>query len=312
MNFDLNLLKVVVAVDQTGSVSGAADLLDMSQPGVSSALSRLRTMLGDKLFVRTGAGMKATPRAQSLLADARELLRRIQSNISHANQFDPAKGSHTFRLAMSDIGEMSILPSLLMDLKESAPMCTVDVQSLQVPQIKEALESGAIDLAIGYLPDLERAGYYQQQLFVHGFSCLLRREHHLKGEKLTRQEFESLGHVVVNTPVRSQDLVERYISKRGMQRRVALRIPHFLSLPIIVGTTDLVATVPTAVGTVFARSGLVRLVKPPFASPRFAVRQHWHRRFHNDLRNQWLRSRVSGLFNGVWRLPESFGSQPEG
>jgi DNA-binding transcriptional LysR family regulator len=290
--FDLNQLRVIAALAQTRHVTQAASLLGMSQSGFSTALARLRRQLGDALFVRTPEGMEPTPHAELLIEEVGALLAAVESKIRVGVSFDPREASTEFRMAMSDISEMALLPGLLSALRREAPLCAIRTLSLPPHAMASGLESGQIDLALGYIPDLKSAGMFQQQLFTHGFNCLLRADHPIRARKLTRQQYEQLEHVVVLTPIRSQDLVERVIAQRRIHRRIALQTPHFMSLPFIIAGTDLCATVPAAVGSSEAASGAIRMVEPPFPTPRFAVKQYWHRRFNADQRSRWLRDLV--------------------
>jgi len=290
--FDLNQLRVVAALAQTRNVTQAASLLGMSQSGFSTALGRLRHRLGDALFVRTPEGMEPTPHAQALIDEVGALLSSIENKIRVGVTFIPEEASAEFRIAMSDISEMALLPGLLASLHQEAPLCSIRTLSLPPEMVAAGLESGQIDLAIGYIPDLKSAGVFQQQLFTHGFNCLLRAGHPIRARKLTRQQYEQLEHVVVLTPIRSQDLVERVIEEKRISRRIVLRTPHFMSLPFIIAGSDFCATVPAAVGSSEAASGAIRMVEPPFPTPRFAVKQYWHRRFNADNRNRWLREVV--------------------
>ena len=159
---------------------------------------------------------------------------------------------------------------------------------------------GSVDadrLSPSYFPDLKGNNFFQQRLFSHSFVCLLRATHPIKGNKLTPKQFMELEHAVVNAEGRSQEVFERYLQKQGIRRKVALTTPHFMSLPAIISKSDLVATVPLAVGTWFASTSRIRMVRPPFDIPTFDLRQHWHRRFNNDPQNKWLRSLVARLFN---------------
>lgn len=290
--FDLNQLRVVAALAQTRNVTRAAVLIGMSQSGFSTALGKLRIKLGDALFVRTPEGMEPTPHAQVLIDEVGALLSSIETKIRVGVSFVPEEARSEFRIAMSDISEMALLPDILASLHRKAPLCSIRTLSLPPDMVAAGLESGQIDLAIGYIPDLKSAGVVQQQLFTHGFNCLLRAGHPLKTKKLTRQQYEQLEHVVVLTPIRSQDLVEGVIAEKRINRRITLKTPHFMSLPFIIAGTDLCATVPAAVGTSEAARGAIRTVELPFPTPRFAVKQYWHRRFNADNRSRWLREIV--------------------
>ena len=298
MAFDLNLLRVAIAIDEEGSVSRAAQRLGVSQPATSAALARLRKALGDPLFIKTAKGMDGTPRAQALVASAREVLARVNQEILAPAEFDPTATRETFTLALSDIGEMVFLPPILDHFRKHAPNASVCSVTGTAERVEQALESGAIDLAIGYFPDLQKNNFYQQRLFTHHFVCLLRADHPASGERLSLEQFISLGHAVVHSEGRSQELFERHLEKAGIHRRIMLRTPHFMSIPMIVARSDLVATVPHALGIHLGQTrSQVRIVTPQFDTPRFDLRQHWHRKFHHDPKIAWMRGVISELFN---------------
>jgi DNA-binding transcriptional LysR family regulator len=294
--FDLNLLKVALAIADEKSVSRAAERLELSQPAVSLALGKLRRQLGDELFVRTVNGMEPTPRARPVVTLARQMLDRVKTEVLQRDGFDPKTASTAFSIALSDIGEMVFLPRLLETIRTRAPSVSIASVTMAAKDVGEALEAGTVDLAIGYFPDLKKHNFFQQRLFSHGFTCLLRADHPIRSEKLTLQQFLGLEHAVVKAEGRSQEVFERYLEMKNIHRRVALSTPHFLSIPFIIGTTDLVVTVPLAVGTSFASFANVRLVQPPIKGPTFDLKQHWHRKYHGDPRNRWLRSLVAELF----------------
>ncbi len=297
-DFDLNLLRVLVAIHDEGSVSAAALALRISQPAVSSALARLRLAIGDALFVRTARGMDPTPRASALVVAARDVLGRVGSAILENSAFEPLTYRETFTFAMSDIGEMVFLPKLVEYLQQHAPNAAVRSTTLPPEQTDQGLENGAVDLAIGYFPDLKRSNFYQQRLFTHHFTCLLRGDHPIRGNQVTLKQFFNLGHVVVKAEGRSQEIFERHLEKMRIKRRIVLHTPHFLSLPMIIARTDLIATVPHALGLYLQRSQMgVRVAQPPFDIPPVLVKQHWHRKFHQNPKIRWLRGVVSELFN---------------
>ena len=304
--FDLNLLRVVVAVSDANSVSVAARNLGISQPAVSSALARLRLAVGDPLFVKTMRGMEPTPRAIEFVATARELLNRVSRDLLSKLSFDPATTSETFTFAMSDIGEMVFLPKLLDYFETHAPRAIVRSVSTTPAQVESGLESGEIDLAVGYFPDLKKNNYFQQRLFTHYFVCLLRADHPIKGPKLSLAQFLELNHAVVLAEGRSQEIFERFLEKKRIRRKIKLRTQHFMSIPTVIARSDLVVTVPHALGMYFARSGAnIKMIKPPFNVPNIELKQHWHRKFHNDPKVIWLREVMSGLFNDAadeWKL----------
>ena len=305
--FDLNLLAIAVALDDERSVSAAARKLGMSQPAVSAALGRLRATFADPLFIRIGNQMAPTPRADEIVVHARDVLARVDDRVLYGRAFEPNSGELEITIALSDVGEMVFLPRILLRVKALSPRALVRSVSPPPAELERRLESGDVDLAIGYFPDLSKSNFVQQRLFDHHFLCILRAEHPIRGDRLTLEQFLELEHAVVRAPGRSQEIFERYLEKRRIKRKVALLTPHFMSLPMIVARSDLTATVPHAVALYWTRAATnIRAMRPPFEVPKIVIRQHWHRKFQNDARNKWLRSMMRELFSSQsdeWRTP---------
>jgi DNA-binding transcriptional LysR family regulator len=295
---DLNLLPIAVVLLEQGSVSKAALKLGMSQPSVSEALAKLRRYFNDPLFVRSREGMVPTPIGATIVQRAEAILRRIDDELLTDVAFEPALAERPFTFALSDVGEIVFLPRLLQRLRSAAPGAPVRSVSLSPHAVSEALEAGTVDLAIGYFPDLKKGQFYQQRLLSHHFVCLLRADHPVRSPQLDLKQFLALEHAVVQSEGRSQEIWERFLIERGVTRRIALTTPHFLSLPRIIARSDMVVTVPHAIGVAYGTpANNLRTVRPPFESPRIELRQHWHRRFHKDVRSSWLRQVVSELFS---------------
>jgi DNA-binding transcriptional LysR family regulator len=279
-------------------VSRAAQVLGMSQPAVSMALRKLRTIFNDPLFIRAPSGVTPTPRAHALVRAARPLVERLQEDLLAEERFDPALSTRTISIALSDVGELVFLPKLLERFRKRAPRCAIRSVSMPPPQLVQGFEKGDIDLAVGYFPDLTRHGLLSQRLFTHHFACLMRAGHPRRAKRLSLEDFLAMEHAVVHAEGRTQEIFERFLERRRIRRKVVLHTPHFLSIPIIIARSDLVATVPHALAIHFARvSRDLVLAMPPFDIAGFDVKQHWHRKFHNDPRSRWLREQVADLFN---------------
>ena len=295
---DLNLFPILLALYDESSVSRAARVLGMSQPAVSMALRKMRDTFNDSLFVRAPRGMTPTPRTHALVAAVRPLVTQVQAGVLAEEQFNPSVSTRPFTFALSDVGEMVFLPRILEQIRSNAPNSGIKSVSMPPDQIALGLEKGEIDLAIGYFPDLVRQSFFQQRLFTHQFACLMRAGHPLHAKRLTLDTFLAMEHAVVRAEGRSQEIFERYLERRKIRRKIVLLTPHFLSLPMVIARSDLVTTVPHALALYFSRllSELV-IVRPPFDIAGFDLKQHWHRKFHNDSRNQWIRKQIAELFN---------------
>src|ERR1700761_7596420 len=121
MSIDLNLIRTFVAIYETQSVSGAAKRLNITQPSVSYSLNRLRDLLNEPLFTRTRDGMVPTFNATQLFNAFKGALDSIDSAISATRSFDPSQSDRTFRLALSDLGELYFLSILVREFQAVAP-----------------------------------------------------------------------------------------------------------------------------------------------------------------------------------------------
>lgn len=305
---DLNLLPIATALYEHRSVSRAARSLGMSQPAVSAALAKLRRVFDDPLYVKTSRGMEPTPRAQALITPTLEALNKLDRDVFADVSFKPQSTKHTFTLALSDVGEMVFLPKILETLRASAPHASIRSVTPTLAELEHGLERGEIDLAIGYFPDLKRGNIFQQRLVTHTFVCLLRAKHPLvRGQELTLKQFLSLDHAVVRSESRGQEVFENFLTKKRHHRRIVLRTPHFMSVPMIIERSDLAVVVPHPLGRYYASiTDHLKIVRVTgLAMPRIDLKQYWHRRFHQDPRNKWLRGVVAEIFNDKtdeWKL----------
>jgi DNA-binding transcriptional LysR family regulator len=293
---DLNLLLVFHHLLILKRVSAVAELLNMSQPAVSSALGRLRSSLDDELFIRTQAGMTPTPYAIQLAAPVAMAMDGIQQALNVRSAFDPKTSTRNFTIALTDVGEMYFLPVLMDALAHAAPGVTLQVVSVAQSSLKEDMSNGQIDLAMGLLPQLQ-AGFFQQSLFKQKYVCLMRQKHPLAQLKsLTVSALFAAEHVRVLATGTGHGRVDLALDKQKHQRKVRLTVPHYVALGDVLQHSNLIATVPER----FA----LRIVKPfdltmrdlPIKLDNSAIHQCWHGRLHRDPGHQWLRQLMRKLF----------------
>lgn len=291
---DLEWLAVFDEVYKTGSVSKAADRLGMAQAAASTMLNKLRAHFDDRLFARTAQGMQPTPYAQRLSVHVREVLAQLDQARGSRGGFVPGEARRSFRICMTDISEVVLLPGLIDHLRRQAPGVHLETEIISTDSGRR-LEDGEVDLAVGFMPQLD-AGFYQQTLFMQNFVCLAARNHPRIGARLTRRRFEAEAHAVISSSGTGHAIVDKTIARLGLARDVVVRLSSFLSVARIVAHTELIVIVPRILGEVLATQEPVRLLEPPFALPSYAVKQHWHERFHADAGNMWLRRTVAQLF----------------
>lgn len=283
---------------QERSVSRVADILGLTQPAVSNSLARLRKALGDPLFVRAPAGMLPTPLAEQVAQPVAAALALLQSGLNPQRAFDPLSVQASVTLGMTDIGEIVFLPRLVQALAERAPGITVRTVRNAASALRDDMEAGRTDLAIGPLPSLQ-AGFYQRLLFPQRYVCLFRRGHplaRLARGRLSVAAFEAAEHLAVVSAGTGHGEVDEFIRRAGIRRNVRLTVPHFVGVGHILQHSNMVATVTEKLAAALAEPfGLV--YRPhPLALPEASITLFWHAKVHRDAANLWLRTLVVELF----------------
>ncbi len=287
LDFDLNLLPILLALYEERSVTKAARKLGMSQPSVSVSLKRLRETFGDRLFVRTSFGVEPTPRAKLLISETREILARVERKMLATSTFDPKETETTFTFALNELGEVFFFPPLVETLRKLAPHARIRSISASSVDIGRGLANGEIDLAFGG-PKTQSGKLFSQKLFDTQMACIVRADHPIRGKRLSLKEYSSLDHIMV-----------RGSSPRGPadKRRIVLTASHYIGLPVIIKQTDLAAVLLRPIALYFVSiDPSLKIVDVPPEIPKSQLYQFWHRKYHGDPRSQWLRALVKRLF----------------
>jgi DNA-binding transcriptional LysR family regulator len=293
-DIDLNLLRLFDAVYRQRNVSRAAESLELTQPAASHGLTRLRLLIKDPLFVRAPGGVQPTPKADRLAQAVRTALGTLEEALSESAEFDPLRSRRAFRIHMSDIGEGRFLPDLMVMLREQAPGVRVETMPLPRGEIIDALDSGRIDFAFGFLPSVKET--QRVQLLKDRYIVLLREGHPFarlrRSGKALLEALKQLEFVAVRTHADTL----RILQLMNLEDRLRLTTEHFMVLPAIVKATDLAVVMPHNIARGFAAEGGYAIVEPPFPLRDFAVSLHWSKRFESDPGNRWLRSVVEAVY----------------
>jgi DNA-binding transcriptional LysR family regulator len=293
---DLNLMLVFHELMMEKRVSVVAIKLGLSQPAVSNALKRLRTLLGDELFLRTSKGMEPTPYAIQLAEPIAYALSAIHSSLNEKYTFDPLTSERTFTLGVTDIGEIYFLPRLMDWLAKVAPHVTVSSVRNTSVNLRDEMEAGHVDLAIGLLPQL-KAGFFQRRLFQQPYVCMFRAGHALDGDAITVEQFCAADHVVVVAAGTGHADMDATIEKKGIKRRIKLTVPHFVAVGHILATTDLISSVPERFARACVAPFNLRYVPHPVVQAPIDINLFWHAKYHRDPGNQWLRGVIFDTFS---------------
>lgn len=292
-SFDLNLITTFITLYETQSVTATAQRLFVTQPSVSYALAKLREQFDDALFVRNRQGMQPTRLATQLYGGFKEASRCIDSAVGEARRFEPGRSRRQFRLALSDLGEMALLPRLMEHLSTLAPNIELEVVPLEIDQVGTWLNDGHIDAAI-CSRRLNDTGMVSRVLMKERYVLLLDAAHPRIGEAINMQQFLAEPHVLV-TRTSGHGMAEDALQLLGVERWIKLRLPHFSVLPRLIPGTDLLGILPHQIAQSFCEMPLPRKLKTlelPFDVPAFDVTLYWHSRSAQSTALSWFVSQV--------------------
>lgn len=295
-NIDLNLLNVFLKIFESGSLSKAAHSLNVSQPGVSLALKRLRDHFDDPLFVRTSKGMEPTVFAQALFLPLKKSVESIQEVLSLRLDFEANTSDRLFKLSMSDFGQLIFLPRLLEKMSEVAPAIRVEVNPI-TPDVESQLSQGDIDLVLGFTHAVK--GHFHQQLLLEsGFTGLVSKNHPDIDGEITKQQYQDMRHVTIKNQTSGFYIVKKYIEDIGIRRYVTANLSNYTSVSSVLSATNCFMTTPVLVADTLMKQGNLKKVRLPFELPSIKFMQHWHARQDQDPGSRWLRSLISSLQTG--------------
>lgn len=294
-SFDLNLLTTLEALLSERSVTRAARKVGRSQPATSNALGRLRTALGDPLLVRTKGGMVPTARGMAIGKATSQLLRAVERELA-AQAFEPTTSDRTFTIGTSDYAAVVLLPEVLRRLREVAPGVSLRVTMLKPDLGLADLESGSLDLTIGFFRKAPE-GLRQQSLITDRFVLVGRYQHPELLRKLTLRDLTTLRQVQVAPHGEVRGLLDAALAAKGLARRVVVSVPTFLlALPAI--RADLVSVLPARLAEVLRESTPLAVAAMPVTLPPITLAAYWHPRAHDDPGHRWLREMLLAAATG--------------
>lgn len=295
---DLNLLVVFDAIMRRRNVSRAADDLGLTQSTISNSLKRLRESLGDPLFVRESHGVAPTPFAERLMPYVRTSLDELSRGLQQTRAFEPATVQRTFNIIMTDIAEAVILPRVLDMCRGPAPGISIRALNLSIEDTPEALKSGEADIAIGFLPDFS-GQFYQRFLFDTDYVCIAAADNPIAKGRFTLKKYLAARHAIPELQGTGHSVVQQTLERQGIELQVGARVPHFLSIPFVVASSDLIATIPRAFGITFGAEPKLKQLRHPIELPKVEIKLLWHERFHADAASRWLRDQLVTVFKTV-------------
>lgn len=288
MSYDLNMVRTFVLLYETASVTKTAERLFVSQPSVSYTLGKLRKTFTNELFVRSAAGMAPTALADEIYPKLRESLAFIDEAMLGAEAFDPENSHHTFRLLMTDLGEIALLPRVLERVREDAPSISLDVLPFDAATARQSLIVGAADAAI-CTPRLEGSDLTRDLLAVQDYVGICADGHPRVSGRPSLAGYLAESHVVIDAAV-GHDHVEEAIRALGRDKHVAIRLSRFSVLPDVLAGTEYLSTVPREIGEIFERTRAIHTFELPFTPATGEISLYTYKRSLPSPSATWLRN----------------------
>lgn len=308
---DLNLLKVFDAVYEDGNLVRAGRRLNLSQSAVSHALTRLREVIGDELFVRTAKGMVPTARASAMAPALRDSLRRIEATLG-VETFTPENSTRSFVIAANDYVTAVVVAQLSRKMEQCAPGVDLVIRPSTRLDLAEQIDVGRIDLAIGIFAQVPPR-LSSRTLLHQGEVILMRKGHPAARRKLALSDLARYPLVTISVGGQEEGAVGGFIIERGLARqaemfdrhaleealnqvnaapRMRLTVPHSLAIPALLRESNMLSIIPSSLAGTLTRAGELLVRQTPYASGHSTLRAVWHKRNDHDPAHAWLREMV--------------------
>ncbi|GAA3057357.1 LysR family transcriptional regulator [Rhizobium viscosum] len=294
MRYDLNLLPVFVTLMEERSVTRAAERLGITQPALSNALSRLREMMRDQLFVRERYGIQPTPMAHELAPVIAAALAKIDEVVLGQQDFDPARAERLMTLAPNSYVEFVLIPAIVARLRKVAPGIRLRLAPFGTDLGETGVISGTTAMVFGRIVDPPDS-LVVQHLLDDGLACVVRTDHPDIGDRISREQYEQMRHVNVLPPGRLRVGLFTALEQRRLKREVAVSVTHFLAVPEMIAVTDYCATLPNLICRRLAADPRLKVLPAPVDLGTFPVEMAWHVRYRNDPAHRWLRTLISDI-----------------
>ena len=293
LRHNVSHLVVFQSLLQTGNVTRTAGELHMSQPAVSRALSNLRDMFDDPLFVRGPGGVAPTDRARQLAGRVSDVVSEM-TDLFSPEQFDLGSTDRTFRVATTDYGAGTVILDICNHLNEQAPQACLEVSPLTSNVFRD-LSEGTFDIVL-YVDEPVPDNLETETLFEESYSCLCRKGHPVAREAedgvIPLDAFLDHPHALVTVFGGRFGLIDSLLQERGLERHIALRLPFFSTAPLIVSRSNMLLTLPTRTAKHFAALSDLECFTAPLDIENFHYVQVWHKRTSLDPAMVWLRKLI--------------------
>jgi DNA-binding transcriptional LysR family regulator len=295
-NFDLNLLLAFDVLMQERNVTRAAERMFITQSAMSHTLHRLRQQLDDPLLVKTPSGMQPTDRAMALVDPVRSLLLEMERLLEPPQAFDPASSQRRFTIAATDYMECLLLPDLTRLIEQAAPGIDIHVKRTESAFPLTPLENGSLDVVLGFASVLEPPSQLCcDHLFVDLMACVVREDHPHIRQAPSLADYLAAAHMLISRTGSQVGVIDEKLAELGLERRVNLIVPHFLSAPLIVAETDMILSLPYRLAAQFRKLVALKILPVPLDLPNYDLAMIWHPLREKDPAHGWLREQIKAI-----------------
>jgi DNA-binding transcriptional LysR family regulator len=287
--FDLNLLVLFEALWEERSVSAAARRLQLGQPAASAALSRLRKLIGDDLFIRAGSRMEPTPRATALVEAVRAALGQIRQALDQSTQFEPGGSRATFVIGHNDYTALATLPGFVSHVRRVAPGVSLRLLSYEKGDVGAMLDKREIDVAVGVFPQ-PPPSCVCVALFEETFIGVAARGHPAlqANVPIDAAAFAAIPQALMTLKRDNEGYIDDRLAELGLDRRVCLTAPYMFAVAAALTDSDLVAAFPRRAARTLEALGL-QTFELPFGTAPWTVSMLWNPLTRSDPSLIWLR-----------------------
>lgn len=291
MKYDMNLMRTFLVVYETRSVTEAADLLFVSQPSVSYALSKLRRLFADQLFHRGASGFEATPAADRLYPQMRQAIQAMDMAVKGAAEFKPTVTDRRFRLMMTDLGLMVLFPYIIQAIERVAPNARLEVVRFDTATLREQLQRNEIDVAIG-IPRYTDPDLVRDHLMDMPYVGVCAKTHPRIGSAPTIAQLSVEKHVFVSNSL-GHEHVQQRLFEVGAGGHNATILPSFATVAQTLAVTEHVSVLPKALADVLVTQGAMKAFELPFSIEPGHVSQHTYKASVPSPAVEWLRAIIA-------------------
>jgi len=287
---DTYLLRVLTVALVERNLTRTAIRMNQSQPAISAALRKLRTLFDDQLLVRSGNAMVPTPRGLELLETARAALHEIDKLFAARQAFDPATTSQSFRIGCPDYLATVFLAGVVRELRRQAPGAQLVIHPLGPDfDFERALANGDLDIVIGNWPEPPEQ-MHTTALLEDDIVCLLSSRHPLASGRMTRAQYLRAPHLVpLAFSSAHRGIIDRHLATLRVTRNTRVVVPFFTMAPHLLVGSDLIFTISRHFAEHYARLLPLAVVPCPIDFPRMRFYQMWHGRSQASEAHRWLR-----------------------